>query len=163
MSEQQLEQVDVRVEVTVEAPVEQAFTVFAERMQDWWPVFYKLGDADRVDVRVEPKVGGRWHEVGADGSEQTWGQVLAWDAPGHAALSWQITPDFTAEPDEQRASRVDFHFTGDGPDRTTVTVVHSELQRHGDRWESVRDSVAAEGGWPGVMQGYVALVHGDTR
>lgn len=149
---------DVRVEISVDVPVERAFDVFTTRCHEWWPLAYRLGGSERADVVLEPRLGGRWYERGVDGTECDWGRVLAWEPPHHLVLSWQISPRFETEPDPGRASQVDVRFTAVGPDRTTVALVHSELVRHGEGWESMRDSVGGEGGWPGIMRSYAHLV-----
>jgi len=148
---------DVRVEVTVETSIERAFTVFTERVDSWWPRSYRIGGFENSDVVLEPRQGGRWFERAADGSECDWGRVLTWEPPSHVALSWQIAPNFTAERDPQRASHVDVRFVADGADRTIVSVVHSEFERHGEGWEAMREGVAHEGGWPGIMDTYAKL------
>jgi uncharacterized protein YndB with AHSA1/START domain len=152
---------DVRVEATVEAPIAHAFEVFTTRCDSWWPRAYRLGQSERSDVVIEPRVGGRWYEHGADGSECDWGQVLAWEPPHHLALSWQIGVNWAPEPDPARASRVDVRFVADGPTRTTVTVVHSDFERHGPGWESMRDGVAHEGGWPGILATYAEVARAE--
>lgn len=149
---------DVRVEISVAASVERAFAVFTEQAHTWWPAPYKLGPGGaRTGLVIEPKASGRWYERTDDGAECAWGEVLAFDAPNHLALSWAITPTFQPEPDEAKASRVDVTFAADGPDRTTVTLVHSGLDRHGDGWEQARDGLAADGAWPGVLTAYADL------
>jgi hypothetical protein len=62
---------------TVNLPVAQAFEFFTDSMSQWWPREYHIGQADMVDTVLEPRVGGRWYERGADGSECDWGRVLA--------------------------------------------------------------------------------------
>ncbi|KRV47619.1 hypothetical protein AQ490_06925 [Wenjunlia vitaminophila] len=149
---------DVRVQVTVGAPVERAFQVFTEQAHRWWPAPYRIGaGGERTDLVIEPKPGGRWYEVTDDGAECAWGTVLEWDAPHHLALSWAITPAFRPETDGAKASRVDVAFTADGPNRTVVTLVHSGLERHGSGWEQARDALAADGAWPGVLGSYAAV------
>lgn len=150
-------EIDVRVEVTVEASIDRAFTVFTERCDTWWPRSYRLGEAERTGLVLEPGVGGRWYQRDAAGTECDWGRVLTWDPPRHLVLAWQIAPGFAPEPDPERASRVDVRFVADGPDRTRVTLVHSEFERHGEGWESMREGVAHEGGWPGTMAAYADL------
>ncbi|NIR45947.1 MAG: ATPase [Gemmatimonadetes bacterium] len=149
---------EVRVSVTVEAPIERAFEVFAERGDDWWPRSYGLGEWERSDLILEPREGGRWYERASDGRECDWGRVLEWDPPHHLVLSWQIGVGFVPEPNPQRASRVDITFVAEGSDRTKVTLVHSKLERHGEGWESMRDSVGGEGGWPGLLDAYAELL-----
>jgi hypothetical protein len=132
----------VRTAVTVGAAAERAFHVFTQRCDEWWPRSYRLGKTERVGVVLEPHTGGRWYERTADGEDCDWGQVLAWDPPEHLTLSWQIGIGFVPESDPQRASRVDITFVETGPARTTVTVVHSEFERHGEGWESMREGVS---------------------
>lgn len=148
----------VRAVATVEAPIERAFQVFTQRCDAWWPRPYRLGQTERIDVVLEPRAGGRWYERTADGKECDWGKVLAWHPPDRSALSWQIGLGFVPEPDPQRASRVDVTFVEAGPARTTVTVVHSEFERHGEGWEAMQEGVSGEGGWPGILPGYAELI-----
>lgn len=147
---------DLRVEVTVERPLDHVFSVFTTRIDEWWPRPYRLGPAERADVRIDPQAG-RWYEVGADGSTCDWGRVLAWDPPRHVALGWQLTPTFDAEPDPERASRVDVWFSAVDAGRTVVTLEHCGFERHGDGWQSMRDGVDGPGGWPGILAGFSEL------
>jgi uncharacterized protein YndB with AHSA1/START domain len=148
---------EVRVERVVEAPIERAFSVFAEQCDAWWPRMYRLSEAERTDVRIEPRQGGRWFEDTADGGTCDWGRVRAWDPPHHVELTWDIDVSFAPEPDPGKASTVDVRFTAEGPDRTRVTLVHTDLERHGEDWESMRESVGGEGGWPGILDSYAAV------
>ncbi|HEU4563640.1 MAG TPA: SRPBCC family protein [Gemmatimonadaceae bacterium] len=148
---------EVRVEVVVKAPIERAFQVFTERADSWWPRSHRLGEAERTGVVLEPRVGGRWYERGADGSSCDWGRVLVWDPPRHLVLAWQIGVGFKPESDPLRASRVDIRFAEDAPGQTRVTLVHSGFERHGAGWESLRDGVAHEGGWPGILAIYAEV------
>lgn len=151
---QQASDTDVRVTVAVNAPIERAFRVFTERWDAWWPSAYRLGGSGAAEVVLERRVGGRWFERGADGTECDWGRVLVWDPPHRIALSWQIGVGFVPEPDPERASRVDVAFLEEGPGRTVVTLVHSGFERHGEGWESTREGVAHRGGWPGILEAY---------
>jgi len=155
---QQTSASDVRVVISVEAPIERAFEVFTTRGHDWWPRAYGIGETERVDLVLEPRAGGRWYERAANGQESDWGKVLVWDPPHHLVLSWQIGVGFVPESDPERASRVDVRFVADSEARTIVTLVHSGFERHGAGWESLRDGVAHEGGWPGVLEAYAKLV-----
>lgn len=148
---------EVRVEITVEAPIEQAFRTFTKRGDAWWPRVYSIGDTERANVVLEPRVGGRWYELSADDTEWLWGRVLVWNPPVHLTLSWQIGAGFVPEPSPHRASRVDVRFVEDGPSRTVVTLVHSWFERHGEGWESVREAVAGEDGWPGILDTYARV------
>lgn len=144
----------VRVEVSVDASIERAFSVFTEQCDLWWPREYGLGPVERIALTMEPQLGGRWYETGRDGSEHDWGVVLAWEPATYLALSWMIAPGFRPEPDPARASRVDVHFVADGPHRTVISLTHSGFEHHGEGWQSMRDGVAGEGGWPGVLRSF---------
>ncbi len=72
--------------------------------------------------------------------------------------SWQIAVGFAPDPDPDRASRIDVAFVEDAPGRTTVTLVHSDFERHGAGWPSMRESVGGEGGWPGILRAYAGAV-----
>lgn len=136
------------VEVSVDVPLTptQAFDLFTTQFGQWWPVSHHIGTQPFVDAVVEPFVGGRWFERDADGAECDWGKVLAWEPPSRLVLSWAITCRFTAEPDPDKASRVEIRFieTSSG---TRVEVQHSELERHGDDGDQMRVSVGGDNGW----------------
>ena len=42
-----------------------------------------------------------------------------------------------------------------------MTVVHSDFERHGPGWESMRDGVAYEGGWPGILATYAEVARAE--
>lgn len=154
---------EVRVEVTVKAPVGRAFQLFTERANDWWPRAYRLGKADRTGLVIEPRVGGRWYEEGVDGSSCDWGRVLAWDPPHGLTLAWQIGVGFVPETDPERSSRVDIRFAEHTPGRTTLTLVHSGFERHGEGWESLREGVAHDGGWPGILATFTGVADSGSE
>lgn len=81
--------------------------------------------------------------------------MLAWRPPRRVVLSWHITPAWTYEPDPAQASRVEvtFHDLGDGT--TRVDLLHDRIERHGKGWEQLRDVFRSEGGWPGILRGFV--------
>ena len=145
-----------RIELSVGAPIERAFSVFVERIGTWWPQSHRVKD-DSADVVLEPKPGGRLYERAQDGTECDWGTVLAIDPPQHLQLSWEFTPTWQPSGDPARASRVDVWFTSTGPDTTSVILEHSGLERHGDGWEALRDSVSGDNGWSVILASYAAL------
>jgi uncharacterized protein YndB with AHSA1/START domain len=142
---------EVRVELTVEAPIETAFKVFTEGIDTWWPRGHYLGSGEMVEKVLEPRVGGKLYGREADGTRCSSGTVLVWDPPKHVAFSWEISLEWQAQSDPELASRVDVAFAAEGPNRTAVTLVHSGFERHGTGWESMRDGVAGEGGWPDMV------------
>jgi hypothetical protein len=104
-----------------------------------------------ASAMLEPHEGGRWYERGVDGSECEWGRVLAYVPPARIAVSWHLNAQFQYDPDPAKASRVEVSFYVEEPTRTRVELVHSGLERHGEGWEKVRDSVGSPGGWIGIL------------
>jgi hypothetical protein len=137
--------------VLVGTGIERAFAAFAEGMGHWWPSEHHIAEKSFVDIVVQPRVGGRWYECAADGSECDWGRVLAWDPPRHLALSWHLDGNFVYDPDPDRASRVDVSFVALGASTTRLELVHSGLDRHGDTWPSLLDGIASPNGWSGML------------
>ncbi len=143
----------VRREITVAAPPERAFAIFAERMDTWWPRSYTIGSSELDRVEIEPRAGGRWYEVGVDGSECVWGEVLAWEPPTRLVLTWRIAGDWQLD---DAASEIEVTFTpaGDGT-RVEIEHRHFERLRLGD---AMREQVGGEGGWGGLLARYSEAV-----
>jgi len=147
----------VRRQIVVEAPIEQAFTVFTERFGDFKPPEHNLLGVPIAETVFEPRVGGHITDRGADGSECPWATIRAYEPPDRVVFSWDISPRWQVETDPERASEVEVRFTAEGPQRTRVELEHRHLDRHGDGWESVRDGVAHDQGWPLYLDRYAAL------
>ena len=49
-------------------------------------------------------------------------------------------------------------FVAEAPDRTRVELEHRNIERHGDGWDSIRDGVDGENGWPLYLSRYVAYL-----
>jgi uncharacterized protein YndB with AHSA1/START domain len=146
----------VRHELVVNAPIERAFNVFTEGYQTWNPPEHHIGEADIEDSVMEPREGGRWYEIGVDGSQCDWGRVLTWEPPTRVVLAWMIGTTWKYDPDPARASEVDVRFTAIGENQTRVELEHRHLDRHGDGWEGVRTAVGSPEGWPGSLELYRA-------
>jgi uncharacterized protein YndB with AHSA1/START domain len=142
----------VHSSILVDAPIERAFSVFTEGIGTWFPSEYNLLAVDIAERVFEPRVGGRVYDRGTDGSECSWGRVLAYEPPDRVVISWDISPRWDIETDPDKTSEVDVRFTAEGSDRTRVELEHRNLDRHGEGWEQIRASVAGEGGWPGCLQ-----------
>ncbi len=119
MTQQHLESV-VRRSVTVGIPRERAFDVFAMRIGQWWPRDYHIGQVDMADFKIEPKAGGRWYEVGVDGSECQVGWVTALEPPERLVLAWGLNERWQFDPDPTHASEVEVRFIAEGDSQTRV-------------------------------------------
>src|SRR3546814_5072123 len=82
----------VRRQVVVDAPVDRAFALFVERFGDFKPGEHNLLGVPIAETRFEPHVGGHLYDRGEDGSECPWARVLAYEPPNRVVFSWDISP-----------------------------------------------------------------------
>jgi hypothetical protein len=78
------------------------------------------------------------------------------------AVSWHLNGAFAHDPDPERASRVDVRFTPGEDGTTTVELIHSELDRHGETWPDLRTGISGEGGWSGIIASYAEVASART-
>ena len=142
----------VRTQVSVAVPVATTFRIFTEGIDRWWCREHHIGTAELDEVVLEPRQGGRWFEIGVDGSECQWGRVLHWEPPHRLVLGWQIDAHWTFDP--EFLTEVEVRFVADGPDRTRVELEHRNLERFGDARESMRTGFDSEGGWQGLLNAF---------
>jgi uncharacterized protein YndB with AHSA1/START domain len=153
---QELNLAPVTRAITVRASRERAFEVFTTQFGTWWPKDYSIGEADMADFVVEPKAGGRWYEVGVDGTECDTGRVLVFEPPERVVFAWHLDARFQFDPDPDHASEVEVRFIAEGPTQTRVELAHRGFERHGDGAEGVRQGV--DGGWSYCLEQYAAAV-----
>jgi uncharacterized protein YndB with AHSA1/START domain len=154
----QTETTTVRRQILVNAPISEAFRVFTERFGDFKPREHNLMQAPIAETVFEPRVGGHIYDRAVDGSECRWARILAFDPPDRVVFSWDISPRWQLETDPALTSEVEVRFVAETPERTRVELEHRNLDRHGSGWQSVRDGVDNEAGWPLYLQRYAALL-----
>lgn len=148
----------VRRSVTVKAAPDKAFSVFTAGIDRWWPKTHSIGGSPQVDVKLEPRAGGRWYEVGADGTTCDWGRVLVWEPPHRLVLAWQINGDWAYDAD--LVTEVELRFTALPEGGTRVDLEHRDLDRFGAKAEAVRTSFDSDGGWPGLLAAFAGVADG---
>jgi uncharacterized protein YndB with AHSA1/START domain len=143
----------IRKSIRVKASQQSAFDVFVGTMGQWWLKSHSLLKSPQADVIIEPRVGGRWFEVGEDGSEYAWGRVLEWSPPDKVVLAWQLNAEWTYDPDFE--TTVEVRFIPDG-DYTLVEFEHRDLERFGARAEELRGGYESgmDGGWTALLDQY---------
>jgi uncharacterized protein YndB with AHSA1/START domain len=154
----QAQATSVRSEIVVDAPIERAFAVFTEQFDRIKPREHNMLGVDIAETVFEPRVGGSIYDRGIDGSECRWARVLAYEPPERVVFSWDIGPTWQIETDPGRTSEVEVRFVVESPERTRVELEHRHIDRHGDGWESVREGVQADQGWPLYLQRYGDLL-----
>ena len=154
----QAELTAVRTQIVVEAPIARAFRVFTEDFDRIKPREHNLLDVEIAETVFEPRVGGHIYDRGVDGSECRWARVLAYEPPNRIVFSWDISPEWQIETDLEKTSEVEVRFVSETPQRTRVELEHRNLDRHGRGWESERDGVGGEAGWPLYLRRFVELL-----
>lgn len=130
--------------VTVRAAPARAFELFADNLARWWPLAQFHTAPDPVDCAIEPRVGGRVFERGADGRETAWGTVLVYEPPHRLAFSWLIGG---LSPEE--AQQIDIRFAP-AESGTRVELSHTGWEKLGDRAAALRERY--DGGWATLIE-----------
>lgn len=147
----------IRKELRVKASRERAFEVFATKMGSWWikghSVVAQIHSTEQADVVIEPRIGGRWYEVGANGAEYDWGRVLAWEPPARLVLAWQLTGEFMFDPELETV--VEVTFSPDG-EFTLVHLEHRELERFGENAVAIGSGL--DEGWDEMLGAFSLAV-----
>jgi uncharacterized protein YndB with AHSA1/START domain len=154
----QAAQTTVRSSIVVEAPIEQAFSVFTEDFGSFKPREHNMLGVEIAETVFEPHVGGHLYDRGVDGSECRWARVLAYEPPTRVAFSWDISPHWQIETDLDKTSEVEVRFISETPERTRVELEHRNLDRHGAGWEGLREGVEGGDGWPLYLRRFADVV-----
>jgi uncharacterized protein YndB with AHSA1/START domain len=152
------QQTSTTTRVVVDAPIERAFRVFTADFDRIKPREHNLLGTEIAETVFEPHVGGSIYDRAVDGRLCRWARVLAFEPPHRIVFTWDISPHWQLETDLDKTSEVEVRFVSESPNRTRVELEHRNLERHGAGWESERDAIAGDGGWPLYLQRYVDLV-----
>jgi uncharacterized protein YndB with AHSA1/START domain len=147
----------------VATSIDDAFEVFTDEIDTWWPRTHHIGKAPMRRVIVEGRAGGRCYTEQVDGTEADWGRVLDWDPPHRLRLAWQITHLWGYQPDLAKASEVEVRFTSIHAESTRVEVEHRFFERHGEGGAAMRTAVNAPNGWTGIMTLFADRVSARTK
>ena len=148
----------VRQEIRIRLAPQAAFDLFANRFDSWWPRDKTSNDATTLaEAIMEPWVGGRWYERGADGSTCEWGKVLVWEPGRRLVLNWQLGTDYKYDPNLSTEVEILFQPDGEG---TLVRLEHRDIERFGDKWEEMRAGISSPAGWPGILQAFADKAKG---
>ena len=139
----------VRKTLTVRASAEKAFRAFTDGFDRWWPRSHHIGKSEMARGVIEPKAGGRWYEIGEDGSECDWGDVLAWEPPARLLLAWRLNAQWEYDPD--LLTEVEIRFVALSESETRVDFEHRGFERMGAGGEAARAGVDAPNGWGGIL------------
>lgn len=149
---QQTNEIVIEKSVTVAVPMDDAFRVFTEEIETWWPLRTHAVDTDSSDtVVMEGREGGRLFERGPSGEEHVWGIVQSWEPPRRVGYTWHPGRG------EDTAQEVEVTFTPEG-DGTRVEVRHWGWEKLGDRLDETIASYNE--GWDLVLGRYAEAANG---
>jgi uncharacterized protein YndB with AHSA1/START domain len=147
----QIQPAPVRKSIFVNAPQAHAFEVFTNGIGHWWPKSHKIGQAELERPVIESRSGGRWYELGIDGSQCEVGKVQLWEPPARLVLIWQLNAEWKFDPN--LVTEVEVNFTPEGSG-TRVDLEHRNLERLGESAEALREAIDSPGGWSGLLELY---------
>jgi uncharacterized protein YndB with AHSA1/START domain len=131
---------DVRRSIIVPAPAAEAFRVYTEHPAEWLPAAHTF-IKDPQAIAMEPWVGGRFYERGADGDEITRGTITEWSPPHRLAVTWRIGPGWRPAFDDEHASVIIVEFHPAGTDAAEVVLTYTHLERHGEMAPVIKSAV----------------------
>lgn len=76
--------------VVVPLGAEEAYELFADRLDSWWPSEYSWAGDALVEIGLEPREGAMCFETGPHGFRCDWGRVLAAERPERLRFTWQM-------------------------------------------------------------------------
>ncbi|MGB2953102.1 MAG: SRPBCC family protein [Gaiellaceae bacterium] len=142
----QAQDLTVRKSVTVNCPPEQAFELFTDGLDTWWPFeSHSVTDERPEKVVFEGREGGRVYDRLGSGEEHDWATVSAWEPPKRLVIDWRVNP-------KNPSTELEVRFTAAG-DGTRVELEHRGWERYGEQAGASYDSY--NGGWDTVLGRYV--------
>lgn len=142
----------VEKSIQVALPLEEAFNLFTTGLSSWWPLAIhavRQDDDDVVSCKIEEHEGGRVYEIHKDGSEATWGTVLAWEPPQRFMMSWHPGRD------ENTAQELEVLFEAEG-EGTRLELIHRGWEILGEEAEKTREGYIT--GWDDVLGHYLTQI-----
>ncbi len=137
----------VRKAIDVPCRQEEAFRLFVDGIDSWWPLATHSVGQDRARSCVlEGRVGGTIHEILDDGTVHVWGTVTDWAPPERVVLSWHPGRDAST------AQEVELRFVAAGTG-ARVELEHRRWETLGDRAVETRQGY--DTGWDMVLSRYV--------
>ena len=138
----------VRKSIEVEVGPAEAFRLFSEEFDSWWPLAtHSVGGAEAASCYFEDRDGGRIFETTDDGTTHLWGMVTAWEPSARMAFVWHPGRDAAT------AQEVGLRFIGISTG-TRIELEHRGWEVLGDRAEEMRSGYVT--GWDPVLESFVA-------
>jgi uncharacterized protein YndB with AHSA1/START domain len=133
----------IRKSIRVECPPQIAFRIFCETIGEWWPKGSSFNGKVLIDMIIEGRIGGRFFERYAGGTEYEIGRVIEYEPPGRVSFTWRA-------PSWDYATQVQIRFAAEDSG-TRVELEHSGW----DQAENICETKESyEQGWDLVLDRY---------
>lgn len=141
----------IRKSIEVRRPVAEAFALFTDGIDRWWPLETHSIHGERARTAVlEGRVGGRLYEVSEEGEHGLWGTVTVWEPPHRLVYTWHPGRG------EETAQEVEIQFVAVGG------ATRVELEHRG--WERAPEKRAGyDEGWDFVLGRYAEAAGAGAR
>ena len=143
----------VSISVTVNIPANQAFHIFVNEINLWWPKEYTWSQDKLHDIYIEGKENGLCTEVGPYGFRCDWGRVTFYSEGKRVDLKWQVNPKREPVPDPEKASDINIEFSA-RDNFTLVEFKHFNFENHGNDTGLYCEMLKSEQGWPYILSCY---------
>jgi len=98
--------------------------MWTSRIGTWWPGDHTVSGRPAAVV-LEGGRGGRTYERSADGTDNDWGRITAWDPPNSLAYTWHLPHDAV------HATDVAVRFVPVADQLTRIEIEHRGWERLG--------------------------------
>ena len=140
----------IKKTISLQANARQAFKVFVEQINNWWPKIYTWSGEVLQHLMINPVQHGLITEEGPNGFRCDWGTVTQINETTIVFL-WQIGPHREPVPDPAKASEVSVSFSDESPSSCELELVHRNFEKHGKGSDQYREAMDSEQGWDVIL------------
>ncbi|HXL42819.1 MAG TPA: SRPBCC domain-containing protein [Gaiellaceae bacterium] len=149
MSTQATETGAIRRSITIDCPVEHAFSTFTDRIHEWWPLETYSIEIEESGSTPETVIfdgpGGRVYERTTKGEEVEWAHVTTFEPPHRLVLAWN--------PSREERPRTEIEVTfAEENGKTRVDLEHRGWENLGEQAAPAREGY--DSGWPRVLAAF---------
>ncbi len=120
----------IQKSIEVSLGVEDAFRVWTEKMDLWWPKHgHTRSGTTATTLVMERWAGGRLFERTDQGQEFEWGTVVVWEPPERLVYTWFLGAD------ETRPTEIEVRFAAEGLETTRILVEQRMLRLEPSHWD----------------------------
>jgi uncharacterized protein YndB with AHSA1/START domain len=149
MSTQATETEAIRRSVTVDCPVEHAFSTFTDRIHEWWPLGTHSIEVDEGGSTPKTVIfdgaAGLVYERTTKGEELKWADVTAFEPPHRIVLAWNPSRE------ERPRTEIEVRFTEEDG-KTRVDLEHRGWEKLGEIAAQARQGYSS--GWTKVLESF---------